>query len=403
MKVYLVGGALRDKFLKRKVLERDWVVVGATPEEMIKKGYSKVGKDFPVFLHPKTREEFALARTERKIAPGYSGFSCEYDANVTLVDDLKRRDLTINAMAMDEEGKLIDPYDGYKDLEHKILRHVSHAFAEDPLRVLRVARFHARYYHLGFKIAPETLALMYKMVRSGELQYLSKERVWQEFFKSLGELNPEVFILTLRSCGALEVIMPALNALFGVPIRFNDTNYVDSGIRSIAALQNAVKLTDIKEVRFAALLHNLYLVSLDITNWPIETENVEPDLLVIKNFCKTLKVPTSFEHLALLTAKFHNKINDFYNLNAQTIVDILEKTDAFRRPDIFNNLLLASIAVNLNEKGKMILKNWQNAFQKCREIDTQSIIEQGIKGKEIRKHLHLVRVQIINKELTYEK
>lgn len=398
MKVYLVGGALRDKFLGREVKERDWVVVGATPDEMISQGFTKVGRDFPVFLHPKTHEEYALARTERKISQGYTGFKCDYNKNVTLEEDLKRRDLTINAMAMDENGNLIDPYNGYKDLENKILRHVSDAFVEDPLRVLRIARFQARYYHLGFKIAPQTLSLMYKIVKSKELNYLIAERVWQEFSKSLSELNPEIFILTLRSCGALEVIMPELNYLFGVPINYSESQIVDSGIRSIDALKNAVQVSDSKEIRFAALLHILHLVALNMAQWPINLLKIDPDIVTIKNFCKKLKVPTSFERLALQTAKFQVQINNFSSLDAQTIVSILEKTDAFRRPNLFNDLLLTSFAVNFCPDSSLIIKNWQKALQTCLEIKLDSFLEKGLKGEEIRTHVNNLRVQNLKKE-----
>lgn len=217
MKVYLVGGAVRDQLLGYPIKERDWVVVGATPEQMRQQGYQQVGRDFPVFLHPSTREEYALARTERKSGHGYYGFDCDYNQQVTLEEDLLRRDLTINAMAQDEQGQLVDPYHGQADLKSKILRHVSDAFVEDPVRVLRVARFAARYHHLGFKLADETRALMYAMVKRGELAYLVAERVWQEWQRSLEENHPEMFIQVLRACGALKAILPEIDVLFGVP------------------------------------------------------------------------------------------------------------------------------------------------------------------------------------------
>ncbi len=233
MKVYLVGGAVRDQLLGLDTKERDWVVVGATPEMLLQQNYRQVGRDFPVFLHPVSKEEYALARTERKSAPGYYGFVCDFSSQVTLEEDLARRDLTINAMARDEQGTLIDPYHGQKDLKNKILRHVSPAFSEDPVRVLRVARFAARFHHLGFRLANETRALMYAMVKQGELAHLVPERVWKEWQKSLEEVNPEQFILTLRSCGALKIILPELDALFGIPNPYHYHHEIDSGIHSL--------------------------------------------------------------------------------------------------------------------------------------------------------------------------
>lgn len=257
MKTYLVGGAVRDSLLGYPIHERDWVVVGATPEQLLEQGYRQVGRDFPVFLHPSTGEEYALARTERKSAPGYYGFQCRFDPSVSLQDDLLRRDLTINAMAVDAEGELIDPYHGQADLQAKLLRHISPAFAEDPVRILRVARFAARYHHLGFKLAEETRQLMYSMVKKGELAYLVAERVWQEWQRSLQEKNPEIFITILRACGALKIVLPELDCLFGIP---NPRHYhpeVDSGVHSLLSLQACVTMTCDPMLRFAALVHDL--------------------------------------------------------------------------------------------------------------------------------------------------
>jgi tRNA nucleotidyltransferase (CCA-adding enzyme) len=257
MQVYLVGGAVRDRLLGRKVSERDWVVVGATPAELERAGYVSVGRDFPVFLHPRTKEEHALARLERKTGPGYRGFTTEFSPGVTLEDDLRRRDLTINAMAEDDAGRVIDPYGGRRDLEARLLRHVSEAFAEDPVRILRVARFAARYAPLGFQVAAETLELMRKMVADGEAGTLVAERVWAETEKALGEDRPDVFIQVLRDCGALKIIYPEIDALFGVPQPEKWHPEIDTGIHQLLALREAVRLGGGIAVRFAVLMHDL--------------------------------------------------------------------------------------------------------------------------------------------------
>ena len=257
MKIYLVGGAVRDDLLNYPVIEKDWVVVGACVNEMLELGYQQVGKDFPVFLHPVTKDEHALARTERNTAPGYKGFEVHASPDVTLEEDLIRRDLTINAIAKDEEGNLVDPYNGQADLQAKLLRHVSSAFSEDPVRILRVARFAARYAHLGFTVAEETLKLMQKMVADGEANALVAERVWQEFHKALGERNPEVFIQTLRDCNALKIILPEIDGLFGVPQPVEHHPEIDTGIHTLMVLQQATLLTSETSTRFAALCHDL--------------------------------------------------------------------------------------------------------------------------------------------------
>ena len=257
MQVYLVGGAVRDHLLGIDSYDKDWVVVGSTPEMMQSQGYTAVGKDFPVFLHPKTKEEHALARTDRKSGAGYTGFECFFDQSVTLEEDLIRRDLTINAMAMDEDGNLYDPYGGQKDIDAKVLRHVSQAFIEDPLRVLRVARFAAKLAHLGFSVAEETMQLMRDMAESGELSTLTPERVWQEWHKSLSTSRPDVFLSVLRDCGALAVVLPEIDALFGVPQPEKWHPEIDTGIHTLMVAQQAAKLSDSLPVRFAAQVHDL--------------------------------------------------------------------------------------------------------------------------------------------------
>ena len=269
MKVYLVGGAVRDALLGYPTSEHDWVVVGASPQHMLDLGYQQVGKDFPVFLHPQTRDEYALARTERKWGHGYTGFAVHCDPSVTLEEDLQRRDLTINAMAQTDTGEVIDPYGGQRDLSAKVLRHVSDAFVEDPLRVLRTARFAARYAHLGFSVAPETLALMTEIVSQGELAHLPAERVWVELERALGERSPQVFVEVLRACNALAALLPEVDALFGVPQSPEHHPEIDTGVHTLMALQQAAMLSPATDVRFAVLLHDLGKGMTPEADWPV--------------------------------------------------------------------------------------------------------------------------------------
>lgn len=268
VKIYLVGGAVRDQLLGRLVKERDWVVVGATPEAMLALGYRPVGKDFPVFLHPETHEEYALARTERKIGPGYHGFACTASPDVTLEEDLKRRDLTINAIAQTPSGDIIDPYGGVQDIQDRVLRHVSPAFVEDPVRILRLARFAARYSGLGFYVAPETRVLMQQMVMQGEVDHLVAERVWQELERALGEAEPGQFFEVLRSCSALAVIFPEIDRLFGVPQSPQWHPEIDTGVHTLMVLAQATRLTSSIPVRFAALVHDLGKGETPAAEWP---------------------------------------------------------------------------------------------------------------------------------------
>src|SRR6185436_17155459 len=291
MQVYLVGGAVRDGLLGRAVSERDWVVVGATPAELEKAGFIPVGRDFPVFLHPQTREEHALARLERKIGPGYRGFTTEFSPGVTLEDDLRRRDLTINAMAEDGTGKLIDPYGGKRDLDARLLRHVSEAFVEDPVRILRVARFAARYAPLGFTVAEETLALMRRMVEDGEANALVAERVWAESEKALAEARPDVFISVLRACGALRVIYPEIDALFGVPQPEKWHPEIDTGVHQLLALREAVKLGGGVAVRFAVLMHDLGKAATPADVLPSHHGHEDAGVALVEQLCARLRVP----------------------------------------------------------------------------------------------------------------
>lgn len=393
MKVYLVGGAVRDRLLGLESQEKDWVVVGATADQMEALRYKKVGKDFPVFLHPKTQEEYALARKERKSAPGYYGFQCDFSPEVTLDEDLARRDLTINAMAMDENGLIIDPYHGQADLNARILRHVSPAFIEDPVRVLRVARFAARYYHLGFRVANETRQLMYHMVKTSELNHLVPERVWQEWYKSLQEKNPGVFISVLRSCGALAVILPELDALFGVP---NSQKYhpeVDSGIHSLNVLERAAGISERAAVRFAALIHDLGKARTPEAMWPKHHGHDVSGVPLIEALCKRLHVPNEFRQLAVLSSRHHLNIHRAFELRAKTIVKVLEHTDAFRRPELFAQLLLVSQADAERHYPQKAF--WEEALRLCNQVSVKPILDMGVSGQAIKDKLHQQRVACI--------
>jgi tRNA nucleotidyltransferase (CCA-adding enzyme) len=341
MKVYLVGGAVRDRLLGLPVGERDWVVVGSTPEELARLGYVSVGREFPVFLHPVTREEHALARLERKVAPGYRGFVTQFSPDVTLEDDLRRRDLTINAMAEDADGTLVDPYGGRRDLEARVLRHVSAAFVEDPVRILRVARFAARFARLGFTVAPETLELMRAMVDSGEVEALVPERVWHETSRALAELRPEVFFEMLRACGALGRIFPEIDALHGVPQPAKWHPEIDTGVHTMMVLRMAASLTASPAVRFAALVHDLGKARTPPQYWPAHHGHEEASCTLIEQMATRLRVPNEFRDLALITARWHGVVHRARELRPGTLLKMLESVDAFRRPERLREMLLA--------------------------------------------------------------
>lgn len=340
MEVYLVGGAVRDRLLGLPVHERDWVVVGARPEDLEGLGYLPVGREFPVFLHPQTKEEHALARLERKVSPGYRGFTTQFSPDVTLEEDLKRRDLTINAMAEKPSGEIIDPYGGRRDLTARVLRHVSEAFVEDPVRILRLARFAARFAHLGFTVAEETLALMRKMVASGEAGALVPERVWQETERALGESRPDVFFQTLRDCGALAVIFPEIDALYGVPQPPRWHPEVDTGIHVMLAVRYAARVGAPTSVRFAVLMHDLGKALTPRENWPGHRGHEEAGVPLVEGLSQRLRVPNGFRELAVLGARHHAVIHRAAELRADTLLKLFEITDAFRRPERFAELLL---------------------------------------------------------------
>ena len=341
MKTYLVGGAVRDRLLGRPVTEHDYVVVGATPDDLVALGLRPVGKDFPVFLHPRTGEQYALARTERKTGPGYHGFETRFAPDVTLEEDLARRDLTINAMASDDDGNVIDPYGGRRDLEARLLRHVSPAFVEDPLRVLRVARFASRFAGLGFTVAPATLELMRSIAASGELTALVPERVWVETERALGEQQPAVYFEVLRACGALEVVFPEIAALFGVPQPENWHPEIDTGLHTMQVLDVAAQMSRDTTVRFAALVHDLGKGLTPRAEWPSHVGHEAAGAALIEKLCARLRAPNDHRELAVLVARHHAKVHRVAELRPGTLLDLLEQTDAFRRGERFERMLVA--------------------------------------------------------------
>jgi tRNA nucleotidyltransferase (CCA-adding enzyme) len=351
MQVYLVGGAVRDERLGIPVVERDWCVVGATPQDLLDAGYKRVGKDFPVFLHPESGEEYALARTERKTAAGYHGFEFDTAADVTIEDDLLRRDLTINAIAKTSDGGYVDPSNGLADIENRILRHVSGAFTEDPVRVLRVARFAARFSRLGFVIAPETLHLMQSMVENGEVDALVPDRVWKETALALSGNDSRVYFETLRKCGALRVLLPEVDALFGIPQPEKWHPEVDTGLHVMMVLEQAEKLSADLEVRFAALVHDLGKGTTPKRYWPAHSGHEKRGEKLIRRLTRRLPVPNPCRDLGALVAEFHTHCHRAFELRPKTILSVLEKTDAFRRPERFEQFLLTCEADARGRKG----------------------------------------------------
>ena len=341
MQVYLVGGAVRDSLLGLPVRERDWVVVAGVREELLRQNFREVGRDFPVFLHPATHEEYALARLERKVGPGYRGFEFQSGPEVTLEQDLSRRDLTINAIARTEDGLLVDPFGGQADLEARVLRHVSASFIEDPVRVLRVARFAARFAALGFRIASETLELMRAIAASGELDALVAERVWQESEKALGTPDPGVYFGVLRECRALKVIFPEIDALFGVPQPAEWHPEIDTGVHTLMVLGQAARLSPDTAVRFAALVHDLGKGTTPPAQWPRHQGHEERSVALIERLAARLRVPTGHRDLAVLVARYHGNAHRAFELRPQTVLEFLEKADAFRRPERYAQVLIA--------------------------------------------------------------
>jgi tRNA nucleotidyltransferase (CCA-adding enzyme) len=397
MKTYLVGGAVRDKLLGYPFHEKDWVVVGATPETMQQQGFTPVGKDFPVFLHPKTKEEYALARTERKTGRGYAGFSFYCGEDVTLEDDLIRRDLTINAMAEDENGQVIDPYGGQQDIANKKLRHVSNAFLEDPVRILRIARFAARYHHLGFTVADETNMLMREMVNNGEVDHLVPERVWKEMERALGEAAPEIFIQSLRDCGALARLFPEIDALFGVPQTAIHHPEIDTGIHTLMSLQQAAKMTTNVCIRFATLLHDLGKGTTPKEEWPRHIAHEERSIALVKKLCDRIAAPKDYKELALIVAQWHTHCHRALELKPATLLKTLQMTDAFRRPERFDQFLQCSEA---DARGRTGFENrdypqanyFRGALATCQGINAKEVSERGFIGKEFGDEINRLRL-----------
>lgn len=402
MKTYLVGGAVRDKLLGLPTKDRDWVVTGTTPDEMINKGFTPVGKDFPVFLHPKTHEEYALARTERKTAAGYHGFQFHADSNVTLEQDVKRRDLTINALAEDEDGNLIDLVNGQQDIQDKVLRHVSPAFAEDPVRILRIARFAARFSPLGFRVANSTMKLMKDMVKAGEVDALVPERVWQEMAKALTEPAPDVFIEVLRECGALKVLFPEIDRLFGVPQPVKYHPEVDTGIHTLMVLQQACLLSNDPVVRFAALTHDLGKGTTPKNILPHHYDHEERGYHLVVDLCKRYKIPNEYRQLAEVTTRYHTHIHRAFEEKPKTLLKVLNKTDAFRKPERFEKFLLACIADSHGRPGYEDYDYQQAPFfsrirKEAAAVNIQDIINAGFEKKAISDELYRRRLTLIKK------
>ncbi|MDR1275022.1 MAG: multifunctional CCA addition/repair protein [Candidatus Accumulibacter sp.] len=402
MQIYTVGGAVRDALLGLPISDRDYVVVGGTPEEMLAKGYRPVGKDFPVFLHPETHEEYALARTERKSGRGYKGFVFHSAPEVSLEDDLARRDLTINAIAQAEDGTLIDPFGGVADLKARILRHVSPAFAEDPVRVLRIARFAARFS--TFSVAPETLALMRRLVEDGEIDYLVAERIWQEIAKGLMAEHPSRMIAVLRECGALKRLIPELDALFGVPQRSDYHPEVDTGVHVMMALDCAARHAYALPVRFAVLLHDLGKGLTPQADLPRHPGHEERGVPLVKAVCARLRPPSECRDLALLVARHHGNIRRGGGLRAGTIVGILEQTDAFRRPERFERLIEAC---DCDYHGRLGWEDkpvpdphlFQRALNVARDLDAGEIARNCRFPERIAELIHSARASLVARTL----
>lgn len=400
MQIFLVGGAVRDQLLARPVYDRDWVVVGATPEQMLEQGYQQVGKDFPVFLHPQTKEEYALARTERKSGQGYTGFVCDFSDEITLEQDLIRRDLTINAMALDAQGELVDPYNGKRDLENRVLRHVSPAFIEDPLRVLRVARFAARYHEYGFTIAPETLALMQDIARSGELETLAAERVWKETERSLLGKNPQQYFAVLKEADALAYWFKELNNLWGVPNPPMHHPEIDTGVHTLMVLEQASLLSDELEVRYAALTHDLGKGTTDSTLWPSHIGHDARGVPLVNAMSERLKCPTKSKDIAKLVAELHIKVHTGLKLKPSTIIKLFDRIDAWRRPERVEQILLACEA---DAKGRTGFENREYpqgdylraCFAAAQNVDVKSIVAAGIKGPQIKEAIQRARQKLV--------
>ncbi len=400
MKTYRVGGCVRDRLLGWPTTDTDWVVTGATEDDMLAAGFKAIGRDFPVFLHPQTRQEYALARSERKTGPGYRGFSVSFTPDTRLEDDLQRRDLTINAMAEDDQGELIDPFGGQQDVEKRLLRHVSEAFVEDPVRVLRLARFAARYHHLGFSVAPETRQLVTRMGESGELDSLVAERVWQEMSRALAERNPPVFFETLRQCNVLHLLFPEIDSLFGVPQNPIHHPEIDTGIHVMMALQKSADLEQDVETRFAVLTHDLGKASTAEHMLPSHHGHEKSSRRIVQEFCQKWKIPRPHTELALITAEFHTHVHRALELKPVTVLKLFKQTDAFRKPERFRKMLNACLADARGRSGFDSADYPQanylwDQLQLVQAIDSTPFREQGLEGKLLGDMMDRARIEAI--------
>jgi tRNA nucleotidyltransferase (CCA-adding enzyme) len=405
MKTYLVGGAVRDELLGLAVRERDWVVVGAHPDELAALGYKAVGRDFPVFLHPQTNEEYALARTERKTGPGYRGFVTRFAPDVTLEQDLERRDLTINAIAKDlDTGALTDPYGGQRDLQARLLRHVSDAFVEDPVRVLRVARFAARFAPLGFTVAPETMELMRKIAANGELDALVAERVWQETQRALASKQPQTFFAVLREAHALKVIFPEVDALYGVPQPAQWHPEIDTGVHTLMVLEQAARLSDDPIVRFAALTHDLGKGVTDKEHWPRHVGHEMAGVKLLDALCARLRIPNEYRDCAAAVARYHGVAHRALELKHSTLLELLEHLDAFRRPARFEQFVLACEAdirgrTGFEERPYPQAERLRRALKIASEVKLDPELLATLRGPQIGERIHEARVRALKAAL----
>ncbi|NAW64444.1 multifunctional CCA addition/repair protein [Photobacterium halotolerans] len=398
MDIYLVGGAVRDRLLGLPVKDKDWVVVGTTPQHMLDQGFSQVGSDFPVFLHPKTKEEYALARTERKSGKGYTGFECYAAPDVTLEQDLMRRDLTINAIAEAQDGTLVDPYQGQQDIEKRQLRHVSQAFVEDPLRVLRVARFAARFAPQGFTVAPETLALMQEMVADGELAALTPERVWQEWERALHTERPDIFLTVLRQCGALGIVMPEIDALFGVPQPEKWHPEIDTGIHTLMVSYQAALLSDDPVIRFSAQVHDLGKALSPKAELPSHKLHCQLGMDVIRQLCQRLRVPNHYRDTALMVCAQHTKVHRAQEMRPATFIRLFDQIDAWRKPERVEQL---AICCRADIRGRTGFEDdpypqadiLQDVFAAVQAVEVKPIIEAGYQGAAIKEQLAIRRAE----------
>ncbi len=400
MQIYLVGGAVRDALLNIAIKDKDWVVVGSTPTELINLGYSQVGADFPVFLHPKTKEEHALARTERKSGSGYQGFICDFNPDITLEEDLLRRDLTINAMAQNVDGSIVDPYNGQQDIENKKLRHVSDAFSEDPLRVLRVARFAARFAHLGFTIATETIELMRDIAANGELAHLTPERVWQETERALGESQPWVYFQALRECNALAIIFPELDRLFGVPQPEKHHPEIDCGIHTLMVLEQASRLSSDVNVRWASLLHDLGKGLTREEILPSHHGHEQTGEALVIELNQRLKTPNEFKDLSRLVCVYHTHVHRAFELKPQTLLKVFNKIDLWRKPERLQQILIACKADSRGRTGFEDVEYTQVEYiteiaNACLNVTAKQFVEQEITGKAIGEAIAKKRLEVI--------